>query len=125
MRSLLPILALTSLLLAADSPYLKLNRATTGGQIEVAVENISGKPVVAYVVAVQHSNGQSSTVSYGVYTDGDHLAPGALIGVAKVDSRSVSGELTAYVDYVRLADGTSWGDTVTEQGKLVAARFRK
>jgi hypothetical protein len=125
MRLSICLAVVASMLFASDSPFLKLNRTSSNGEIQFAAQNISGKPVVAYVVAVQHSSGQSSTVSYGVYTGEDRLAAGASVDVAKLDARALSGEVTAFVDYVRLADGTNWGDPVTEQGKEVAARFSR
>jgi hypothetical protein len=128
MRIAACLFALASLLSGADSPYLKLNQTTRDGVIHLAAENISGKPIVAYVVAIEHnkeSGGQATTVHYGVYSGKDQFAAGATVRVADSETRLISGELKVFVDYVRLADGTVWGDPMTEQGKEVAARFKK
>lgn len=116
-------------LTGADSrPYLKLRQYAKDGKIQVAVENVSGKPIVAYVVAVEYAKkggGQSTTVHYGVYSGEDQFAPGDKVHVAELKASRVSGDPKVLVDYVRLADGNTWGDQVTEQGKEVAARFEK
>jgi hypothetical protein len=65
------------------------------------------------------------TVHYGVYSGKDQLAAGETVQVAKLETRLISGKLKVFVDYIRLADGTVWGDPVTEQGKEVATRFKK
>jgi len=109
----------------AESPYLKLNQTTKDGVIQIAAKNVSGKPIVAYVVVVQQGKGQSTTVHHGVYSGKDQFAVGQTVQVAKLETRLMSGDLKVFVDYVRLADGTVWGDPVTEQGKEVAARFKK
>ena len=35
------------------------------------------------------------------------------------------GPAKVFVDYVRLADGTTWGDATTDQAKQIAVRFQK
>jgi len=122
------LIALTSaaiILCGAESPYLKLNQSAKDGKIQVAAENISGKPIVAYVVVIQHSNGQSTTVHSSVYSGSDQFGAGKTAEVDNLDIRNISGELRVFVDYVRLADGTVWGDPVTERGKEVAAQLSK
>ena len=127
-KLLVCLIALTSaatILCGAESPYLKVNQSTKDGKIQVAAENISGKAIVAYVVVIQHSNGQSTTVHSSVYRGSDQFGAGKTAEVENLDTRNISGELRVFVDYVRLADGTVWGDPVTEQGKEVAARLSK
>ena len=113
---------------ADRNPYLKLRQRTKDGKIQFAIQNASGKPIVAYVVAVEYTSqdgSQSKTVHYGVYSGKDRFVAGRTLQVAELEARRVSGEPTILVDYVRLADGTTWGDHVTDEGKEVAARFKK
>jgi hypothetical protein len=116
---------MSTILSGAESPYLKLTQVTNDQVIRIAAQNVSEKPIVAYAVAIQHSNGQSTTVHYAVYSGQDQFAVGGVVSVANLETRLISGELKIFVDYVRLADGATWGDPVTEQGKEVAARFKK
>ncbi len=117
--------SISTLLSGAESPYLKLSQTIKDQAIRNEAENVSGKPIVAYVVTIEHSKGQSTTVHYGVYSGKDQFAAGRSVQVATLEARLISGELKVVVDYVRLADGTTWGDSATEQGKEVAARFSK
>jgi hypothetical protein len=108
----------------AESSYLKLNQVEKDGVIQVSAENISGKPIIAYVVVIAHSKGQSTTVHHGVYTGKDQFAAGQSVPVAKLETRRISGELKLSIDYIRMADGTVWGNPVTKEGKEIAARFK-
>jgi len=87
--------------------------------MRLAVKNISQRPIVAYVVVVESENHRS--VLHGVYTGKDTLAVGKtatlLETAAPVDQMKIS------IDYVRLADGTTWGDASTDDAKEISARF--
>src|SRR6266852_3136330 len=90
---------------AANSPFLRLEHTSKAGKVQFAVKNVSQRPIVAYVVVAESQNHRS--VWHGVYTGKDALAAGQ----------------TAIVGYVRLADGTTWGDATTDDAKEIAARF--
>jgi hypothetical protein len=113
---------------ADTNPYLKLSEFRKNGKVQLVAQNISGKPIIAYVIAVvRRKGGHDDTNIYsGVYSGKDTLASGKSIDVAEWNARMMSNAPTAniFVDYVRLADGTTWGNSVTEQGKEVAARFK-
>jgi hypothetical protein len=106
---------------APNSPFLRLEQMTKGGKVQLAVENISQKPIVAYVVVVESPNHR--TVWHGVYTDKDALAAGQTATVG--DLTTPEDQSRAFIDYVRLADGTTWGDATTDDAKEISARFRK
>jgi hypothetical protein len=106
---------------ASDSPYFSLKPSTAQGKLQVAGTNISRAPIVAYVVLVERAH--QRIVWQGVYTGGDMLAPGTTIEVGEAPGVSAAQpDLT--VDYVRLADGTTWGKATTDQAKEIAARFQ-
>lgn len=88
--------------------------------MQFAVKNVSKKPIVAYVVVVEIPN--HSSVFHGVYTGKDALAVGktAALGEVAVPIH----EVRAFIDYVRLADGTTWGGATTDDAKEISARFQ-
>jgi hypothetical protein len=104
---------------APNSPFLRLEKMNKGGKVQIAVKNISQKPIVAYVVVVESPNRRS--VWHGVYTDKDALAAGESATVGEVATSE--GQSRAFIDYVRLADGTTWGDATTDDAKEISARF--
>ncbi len=103
----------------SSSPFLRLEQVNRAGKMRLAVKNISQRPIVAYVVVVESENHRS--VLHGVYTGKDTLAVGKtatlLETAAPVDQMKIS------IDYVRLADGTTWGDASTDDAKEISARF--
>lgn len=113
---------------ARTNPYLRLSESTKNGKVQLVPENTSGRPIVAYVVAVVRRRGSlnQEKVYAGVYTGKDSLPSGKSIQLAQWETRMMSNAPTPhlFVDYVRMADGTAWGNCVTEQGKEVAARFK-
>jgi hypothetical protein len=105
--------------------YLKLSEFRGNGKTRLVARNTSGRPVVAFVVAAVHrKTGQEDTTSVysAVYSGKDNLASGKSINVGEWDTHETPPNV--FVDYVRLADGTTWRNSVTEQGKEIAARFR-
>ena len=107
---------------ADTNPYLKLTSVIKDGKVRVSAENISHKPMVAYVVAFE--DGGKSATSHGVYSGKDVFAPGTTVEIV-LDVNSLSNSSKIFVDYLRFADGSSWGAPVTQDGKEVAARFQK
>ena len=127
MRVAASLIALAMVLPGAESPYLKVHQKAEDGIIHLSAENVSDKPIVAYVVAVERKtdSGKATIVHSGVYTGEDQFAAQGTVSLGTLDTRSSSAAPSVIVDYVRLSDGTVWGDAVTEQGKEVAARFKK
>jgi len=108
------VLALTT---HASDCGLALRVQQANGKETVTAKNISRKPLVAYVVAIQAKN--SSRVFSGVFTKGDSILPGAMLEVGSVPSSPDN----MIVDYVRAADGWTCGDASTEEAKAVVTRF--
>ena len=104
------------------NPYMKLTHVIKDGTLRISAKNISHKPIVAYVVAFE--DGGQSTTHHDFYTGRDAFGPGKTIElVFAVPSGSSAPKV--FVDYVRLADNSTWGNPVTEDGKDVAASFQK
>jgi hypothetical protein len=106
---------------APNSPFLRLEQTNKTGKVQLAVKNVSRRPIVAYVVVVQNPNHRS--VFRGVYTGKDALAAGHSATVGEVVAPN--DQVKAFVDYVRLADGTTWGDAATDDPKEISARFQQ
>jgi hypothetical protein len=102
---------------------VQLGHKKNGGKETITAKNISGKPIVAYVVAAETSQATSDRVQVftGVFTDGDSLRPGASLAIGSVSPAST--ELKPVVDYLRLADGWACGAASTNEAKTVASRF--
>jgi len=103
---------------APNGPFLRINKINKDGKVELAVKNVSHKPIVAYVVIVKSANNRS--VFHGVYTDKDSLAAGKTATLGEVKS---TDQINVSVDYVRLADGTAWGPAATDDAKEIMSRF--
>ena len=111
---------------AQDRPSLELVKRLDRGRLYVSGRNISGQPLVAYVVLVRSADGAHSTVAQGVYTGGDAMAPGASEQLGPIPLENNREEdYRVVLDYVRLADGTEAGPKSTEQARQAAARFHK
>jgi hypothetical protein len=95
-----------------------------GASTIITARNISGRPIVAYVVSDTPVIG-SDTKSYslhGVFTNGDSLHSRQAIQLGTIPRRQLNGLLR--VDYVRLSDGTTCGALATQDARQVAARFQ-
>ena len=103
------------------NPYIKLSHVIKNGTLRISAKNISNKPVVAYVVAVE--DGAQSTTHHDYYTGRDSFGPGKTIELVFA-LPSASATPKVFVDYVRLSD-SSTGNPVTDDGKDVAASFQK
>jgi hypothetical protein len=108
---------------ASDNPYFRLKQTTTNDKVRFTGTNTSGTPIVAYVVVLERAH--QRVVWQGVYTEGDRLGTGKTIEVGEAPAGTGSEQAKVSVDYVRLADGASWGDATSDQAKEIAARFRK
>ena len=75
---------------------------------QLIIKNISGKPIVAYVLtSINKSQDGSSTRTYsGKFSGEDSLGPGQSMEIGKADA--APKELS--VDYVLLADGWRCGE---------------
>ena len=105
----------------SNSP-IKLTQVIKGGTLRISAKNVSHQPILAYVVAVE--NGSQSTTHHDFYTGRDAFGPGKTIElVFAVQSPAHAPKV--FVDYVRLADRSTWGNPVTDDGKDVAASFEK
>ena len=124
MRRLTLIFAIATLMVlkafGADcDSAIQVRQRLQNGKVEFTTKNISGKPMVAYVVATdaRDANGNLINVFSGVFTNGDSLQPGAAMEIGSVTS---SGrDLKPVVDYVRLAGGWACGSASTQQAKDV------
>jgi len=126
MRSLLIATALfvnTALSAAASGPFLQVKQTVEHGNVQFIGKNISHQPIVAYVVVAERPNHRS--VWHGVYSGYDSLPAGQTVKLGELPSHSSEDKVNASVDYVRLADGTTWGKITTDEAKEIAARFQK
>jgi len=98
---------------------VKLSQIVKDGTLRISAKNVSGRPILAYVVAVEDS-GQIVT-HHDFYTGRDSFGPGKSIEL--VFAVHSPGTPKVFVDYVRLSDRSTWGDQVTDDGKDVAAAF--
>jgi hypothetical protein len=106
---------------APNNPFLRLEQTNKSGKVQFTIKNISEKPVVAYVVVAESPNHR--LVWHGVYTDKDALTAGQRATVGEVSASE--HQVRAFVDYVRLADGTTWGGATTVDAKEISARFQQ
>jgi GTP-dependent phosphoenolpyruvate carboxykinase len=106
-----------------DSPFLHITVMGNDSNLRVTGKNISRSPIVAYVVFAEH--GHSRVVWKSVFSVGESLKPGKNVELGNVPLGLASERVNFFVDYVRLADGTEWGDSTTEEAKELAARYQK
>jgi hypothetical protein len=105
-----------------DISPIRLTQTIKGGMLRVSMKNVSHRPISAYVVAVE-SEGQSNT-HHDYFTGRDTFGPGKTVElVFAVQSPSTTPNV--FVDFVRLADSSTWGNQVTEDARDVAASFQK
>jgi hypothetical protein len=109
-----------------DRAPMELVKRVTGRQLQVTARNVSGQPLVAYVVLIQSMDGTHTTTAHGIYAGGDSMGPGGSerLGPVALEDKSEQ-DYRVVLDYVRLADGTEFGSRTTEQSKRAAARFQK
>ena len=106
----------------ADNPFLRLTVIEKDSNLGVTGRNISRGPIVAYVVFAEH--GHSRVVWKSAFSAGESLKPGKIVELGHVPIGPASERVTVVVDYVRLADGTVWGNRTTVEAKELAARYR-
>ena len=105
-----------------DDDPVRLTQTIKNGTLRVSIKNVSNQPISAYVVAVK-SEGQSAT-HHDFFTGRDAFKPGKTIELVFA-VQPTSGTPTVFIDFVRLADSSTWGNRVTDDAKDVAASFRK
>jgi hypothetical protein len=110
-----------SLLAASDSPYLQIQQTTRNGTTYITGTNVSRSQIVAYVVVAER--GTQRSVFHGLYTNGDSLGANKAVNIG--DASLGGSPERLYVDFVRLADGTTWGEASTSEARELAARFQK
>lgn len=100
-----------------------ISQRVENGKSEYIAKNISGKPMIAYVIATDRrdANGDFVQVFSGVFTEGDSFRPGASIAIGAMPTGDSDSK--PVVDYVRLARGRSCGPASTKQAKEVIRRF--
>jgi hypothetical protein len=105
-----------------DTNPIKLTQLIKNGTLRVSMKNISNRPISAYVVAVE--DGAQSNTHHDFFTGRDAFGPGKTIELVFAIS-SIASTPNVFVDFVRLADNSTWGNQVTEDAKDVAASFEK
>ena len=105
-----------------DDDPIRLTHTIKNGTLRVSIKNVSNQPISAYVVAVE-SEGQSAT-HHDFFTGRDAFKPGKTIELVFA-VQSTSSTPNVFVDFVRLADSSTWGNRVTDDAKDVAASFQK
>jgi hypothetical protein len=105
-----------------DNSPIRLTQTIKNGTVRVSMKNVSHRPISAYVVAVENS-GQSNT-HHDYFTGRDAFKPGKTIELVFA-VQPTSSMPYVFVDFVRLADNSTWGNQVTDDGKDVAASFQK
>ncbi len=123
LRTAALLLLAAGLSVAGNTPFFHLKQTTKRGTIQVTGTNVCHTPIVAYVVIFERAH--QRTVWHGVYTNGDVLQTGKSVRVGIVPQGTLLGRPIVTLDYVRLADGTSWGDAQTDEAKEIEARFHK
>ena len=107
---------------ADTSPYVKLSHEIKDGTLRIIAKNISQKPILAYVIAVE--DGGDLKTHHNYYSGRESFGPGKTVELTFA-LHSTSSTPKVFVDYVRLSDRSNWGSTVTDDGKDVAASFEK
>jgi hypothetical protein len=105
-----------------DINPIKLTHTMKDGTLRVSIKNISNRPIAAYVVGVE--DGGQSTTHHDYFTGRDVFGPGKTLELVFA-IQSPSSTPKVFIDYVRLADNSTWGNPVTDDGKDVAASFQK
>jgi hypothetical protein len=105
-----------------DNNPIRLTHTLKDGTLRVSMKNVSHKPILAYVIGVE-GEGQSNT-HHDFFTGRNSFGPGKTIELVFA-LQSASGAPRVYVDFVRLADNSTWGNQVTEDARDVAASFQR
>jgi len=103
-----------------DISPIRLTQVVKDGTLRVSAKNISHHPILAYVIAVE--NGAQAETHHDFFTGRDVFAPGKKVELVFAIPSTASTP-RVFVDYVRLADSSDWGNQMTDDGKDVAASF--
>jgi len=101
---------------------IRLTQVIKDGTLRISAKNISRQPILAYVIAME--NGAQAETHHDFFTGRDVFAPGKKVELVFAIS-STAGAPRVFVDYVRLADNSNWGNRITDDGKDVSASFQK
>jgi len=104
------------------NPFVKLGHEMKDGTVRITLKNISKKPIVAFVVALD--DGTQATTHHKYYGGRNLFEPGKTVELVFA-VQSASSTPRVFLDYVRLTDSSTWGNAVTDAGKDVAASFEK
>jgi len=107
----------------SDSPFLRLQQQTAeNGKVQVTGQNISSGPIVAYVVVFDAVvKGAHQHIVWSKASTGPTIGVGKTVKLGDMPASSDLTQAHVFVDYVRLADGTAWGEAKTDQAKEMAA----
>jgi hypothetical protein len=105
-----------------DNGPIRLTQTIKNGMLRVSMKNVSKRSITAYVVAVEE--GAQSNTHHDFFTGRDAFRPGKTIELVFA-VKSPSSTPNVFVDFVRLADSSTWGNQVTDDAKDVAASFQR
>jgi|1186.fasta_scaffold23505_1 hypothetical protein len=106
---------------AGDGSFLQLRQSTSSGETHIVGKNVSRGSIVAYVVVAER--GTHKAVFHGVYTAGDSLHRNNTVDIGRASLGGPPERL--YLDFVRLADGTTQGEAATDDAKEIVGRVQK
>src|ERR1700738_2892534 len=103
-----------------DTSPIRLTQVIKDGTLRISAKNVSHQQIRAYVIVVE--KGAQAGTHHDFFTGRDVFAPGKKVELvfaipATADTPKV------FVDYVRLANNSEWGNRVTDDAKDVAASF--
>ena len=105
-----------------DNSPIKVTQTMKDGTLRISMKNVSRKPILAYVIGVE--GGEQSNTHHDFFTGRNSFGPGKTIELVFA-LKAPSSTPRVYVDYVRLADNSTWGSQVTEDARDVAASFQR
>ncbi len=120
----LSVVSLSAFAASGDcGSIIKLRQHNKNGQTQIDGRNSSRKPIVAYVVVDGPKAPQDyrTFTLHGLFTNGDSMRPGSSMNLGSFEQRKTQGSL--FVDYVRLADGTTCGKAESSDAKAISTRF--
>ena len=105
-----------------ETQFLRVEQETKNGKIQVTGQNVSSGPIVAYVVVVDTDvNGAHQRILWSKSSTGPTIGVGKTVKLGDVPANTDLTQAHVSVDYVRLADGTAWGEAKTDQAEEMAA----
>src|SRR5260370_30930011 len=105
-----------------DASPIRLTQVMKDGTLRISAKNVSRQQIRAYVIAVE--NAAQAETHHDFFTGRDVFAPGKKIDLVFAVP-STGNTPKVFVDYVRLANNSEWGNRITDDAKDVAASFEK